>query len=158
MKNIIGDYRKLEEYINSNFGQNLIFDTPDGYILFRKYKITIDRHNYIVERRSDGCQLVFSNLRHATTWCILDHYNKIPESKLMLQLSKNLDSITTEILIHRNLQVKGSADFREINTHKLQSALARQKRFQFEADKYIKLAKICQDRGYNNELTRTTRK
>jgi hypothetical protein len=99
-----------------------------------------------------------SSIKHASAWCILDHYNMIPEAKLVAQLSRNLDSISAEVLIHSRLQRRGEADFREINRHKYIQAVGKQKQFQVEIDKYIKLAKKCQDRGYQNELIRNARK
>lgn len=138
--------------------QNLIYTTERGWSLFDQYEITKVDGGYLLQRYSDGTTHNFVKLRHAAAWAILDKYNKIIEAKRLLELDKSLSSVAAELLVHRRLQNIGDLVGREINRDKYLVGCDKQKRFQQELDKYIIMAKKCQDRGYQNELTRTARK
>lgn len=157
MNKVFEDFEILKEYIKSNFGKNLIYDTSDGYTFYDRYTVKKLNNQWVITRLSDLSEIIITNVKHAAAWCILDRYNMIPEAKLVLQLSKNLDSAGTQVLIHSKLKNRGEPGFREINSHKWIEATNKQKQIQIEIDKYIKLAKKCQDRGYQNELTRNAR-
>lgn len=137
----------------------LIYDTEDGnYVLFNEYVICKNNGQYQVFRYRDDNKFVFGSLRNATAWSILDWYNKIIESRRVLELDKLISSIKVDQLIHKKLQTKGNLENREINRDKLLHDLDKQNRFQHELDKYIIMAKTCQQKGFENELTRTSRK
>lgn len=145
----------LAKNFTIDFIKNLIYDVEDGYILYEKYKILKQTDGYLVERFTDGTNIHFSRLRWAAAWAILDRYNKIIESKRIIELNNVLTSIEAEMIVHKRLQKIGSSEVKEINRDKYLVALDKQKRFQWEIDKYIIMAKNCQDKGYENELTRT---
>lgn len=138
----------------NNLLSHIIYEEGNGYILYEKYRITKGDGEYLAERFTDGGVKSFSKLRWAATWCILDRYNKIIESKRVLELSLLIESANAEILLHHRLKKSANAELREISKSKYFSTVDKQKRFQWELDKYIILAKKCQERGYQNELTR----
>lgn len=146
------------EYFDSIFVSDIVYKTDKGYVFYNKYHITKDGDQYTTRRTTDNLVKIFSKLRYAAVWCILDRYNKIAEAKRVTELNRMLDSVGAEILIHSRLKRTASGGTREINRDKYLVALDKQKRFQYELDKYIKLAKTYQDKGYQNELTRATRK
>jgi hypothetical protein len=144
--------------MNANLSQKIIIDTSTGYLLFGKFELRKADGAWVVIRLTDGLKINFCRLRYACAWCILDRYNRIQDAKALLEVNRRLSSIEGEIQLHKKLQVVCRGEQREINRDKYLVAIDKHKRFQFEIDKYIKLAKNCQDRGYQNELTRTSRK
>lgn len=159
MRNEYDHIDKFVKKIDKEFVYNIfIYDTNDGYILFDRYKMQKFDDFVQVERFSDGKIIDFSSSKNATTWCILDRYNKIIESRRVLDLDRFITSLRVEMAQHKRLQKVGTLETKEINRDKYLQDLDKQKRFQWEIDKYIKMAKICQNKGYQNELTRTSGK
>jgi hypothetical protein len=136
----------------------LIYENDSGYTLFEQYTITKRRDWIEASRNSDSTVNLFSSLKNATAWCVLDRYNKIVEAKRLIQLDQNIAAITAERLQHGRLRKRGTLESKEISRDKYLQALDKQNRFQWEIDKYIQMAKKCQNKGYQNELTRTSRK
>lgn len=158
--------RKIDNVVNEfitraskdlEFGV-LIYENEAGYTLFEKYNITKHRDWIEASRNSDSTINFFSSLKNATAWCILDRYNKIVEAKMLIQLDQNVAALSAERLQHDRLRKRGTLESKEIARDKYLQALDKQKRFQWEIDKYIQMAKKCQNKGYQNELTRTSRK
>lgn len=149
---------RLENINWSALNNNIIFNDEYGYHLFGKYHISKGQEQYRVVRETDDSIRMFAKLRYAATWCILDRYNKIVEAKRVVEINSTLESLWAEMLVHKKLQKNSNLEIQEIGRDKYLAALDKQKRFQYELDKYIKLAKRCQDKGYENELTRTARK
>lgn len=148
----------LRDFIDNKFSSFLIYEEDDGYVLYEKYKIQKNTQGYTTHRYTDGSTREFSKLRTAASWAILDRYNKIVEARRLCELDGSISSLAAEIMVHKKLQRSKNLETREINRDKYLVAIDKQKRFQWELDKYIILAKKCQDKGYENELTRTSRK
>lgn len=149
----------LVEKVIPSLLSNLIFDTEEGhYILFSQYYIQKINNYYECHKYSDDTKQLFSSLKNATTWSILDKYNKIYEARRVIELDSLLAGINVDKAIHKKLKSTGCLENREINRDKLLFDLMKQNRFQHELDKYIILAKTCQQRGFENELTRTSAK
>ena len=149
---------KLMSLVTPNLLNKIIYTDEYGYVLYDKYFITKVSDVYNVTRNSDGSVLTFAKLKHAASWAILDKYNKIFQARRVVELDRILSSIQAEILVHKKLKKQGTLEFKEINRDKYLVSLDKQKRFQEELDKYIMLAKLCQDKGYQYELTGTTGK
>lgn len=151
-------FMKLIEQVAPAMEKYIIYDVDNSYILYDKYQITKSGIMWNVERFRDGVIKEFNKLRHATAWAILDNYGKYHESRRIADLDGALVSIISEIMLHKKLQWSGRPDIREINRDKYLVSSDKQRQIQWELDKYIHMAKICQEKGYQNELTRTTRK
>lgn len=151
-------HEKLNEISNkfiSDLSRRLIFNDENGvFVLFEEYFLEKSNSFYKVTRRSNDRVIIFSSLRNATTWAILDKYNKIVQARRVIELDNLLSGIKTEIMIHKKSKL--SVEDQEIKRDKLLHDLCKQKRFQLELDKYIITAKVCQERGFKNELTRTS--
>lgn len=158
MNNSVPKVDSVIKWFDTIFVSDIVYETKAGYVFYNKYHISKSGDYYIARRHTDDLIKSFSKLRYAASWCILDRYNKIVEAKRLSELSTLIDSITTEMLVHKRLQTVSHGEIKEINRDKYLVAQDKQKRFQWELDKYIKLAKTCQDKGYQNELTRATRK
>lgn len=150
---------QLVEKVIPSLLSNLIFDTDEGhYVLFSQYYIQKINNCYECHKYSDDTKQLFSSLKNATTWSILDKYNKIYEARRVIELDSLLAGVNVDKAIHKKLKSTGNLENREINRDKLLFDLMKQNRFQHELDKYIILAKTCQQRGFENELTRTSAK
>lgn len=149
----------LVEKVIPSLLSNLIFDTDEGhYVLFNQYYIQKINSYYECHKYSDDTKQLFSSLKNATTWSILDKYNKIYEARRVIELDSLMAGVNVDKAIHKKLKSTGNLENREINRDKLLFDLMKQNRFQHELDKYIILAKTCQQRGFENELTRTSGK
>lgn len=150
---------QLIDNLSPSLANKLIYDIDkENYALFEKYHLTKKSDCYEVYRKTDGSTKVFYQIKNAVAWVILDQYNKISEARRVLDLDKTLESIKVESMMHKKRQIVGSTDKREIYRDKFSHDLQKQKRFQWELDKYIILANTCQQRGFENELTRIARK
>lgn len=155
MNNII--LQSLEKFVTKDLAKKLIYTVDDKYVLFDQYVIDKDNDIYIVYRHRDERVFHFNKLRNATAWIILDKSNKFYEARRVLELDLTLSSILVDKTVHSKLLKKCNLDSYLIYTTKLQNDNIRQKKFQNELDKYITMAIICQQRGFENELTRTSR-
>ncbi len=150
---------KFLSSINTEYMDNLIYQDNDSvYTLFNKYFIKKINTSSVVYRKTDGGYFEFSSSKIATAWCILDRYNKIFESRRIIELNNKIISLTAEKLNLIKLRNRAKAEQSEIYRDKLSEIITRQNQFQWELDKYIILAKQCQQRGFENELTRTSSK
>lgn len=130
----------------------IMYQEDDGsYVLFENYVIKKTQDIYWVYRRRDDRQFEFGSLKNATSWVILDNATKISEANRVLDLDNKLTSLKTELRVHRKIKVNP-----EIQRDKFLFNLYKQNKFQWELDKYIIMAKLCQERGFQNELTRTS--
>lgn len=133
----------------------LIYSDDNGqYVLFDKYFISKKNNYFELFRARDEKFLQFNFVRNAIAWAILDNKCKVSEANRILELDQKIGSLKAEILVHKKPKSRES----EISRDKLSNVLSKQKKFQWELDKYIMMAKQCQERGFKNELTRTSSK
>jgi hypothetical protein len=150
------EFEKMVRSVYKDLLKTLIYTNESGdFILFEKYVIHKRKGHYEVEKTNVAHQLQFTSVKNAATWAILDHHNKIVEAKRVCELDAALTSILVDKGIHMKLQSSGSLESREINRDKFLHDVHRQNRFRQELDKYIIMAKSCQERGFKHELTRT---
>jgi hypothetical protein len=153
--------RSIEDLVRDaipNLLKCLIYiDNSDNYILFEQYSIKKHNDYVLLKQFRDDKELKFSKIRNATAYAVLDRHNKLFEANKVFELDLKLSSIAIDKLLHDKL--KRSKDIEEhiIYTTKLQTDYVREKQFQHELDKYIIMANECQQRGFENELKRTTR-
>lgn len=127
----------------------LIYQADDGrFILYDEYYILKSKNFCSVHRIRTNEYFEFSSLRNATTWCTLDWFNKINEARQVMNLDKLLTSVKIDKQNHTRLKSKGTLEQRSISSAKLLSDIFRQKQFQAELDKYIILARKCQEKGF----------
>lgn len=138
--------------------KNLVYENDGMYIMYEQYYISKNGHAYEVYRHRDDTKRSFNRLRNAAAWCTLDYYGKLYESSRVIYLDQKLESLEIDKTIHARQKNKSDIDMRGIAIVKYQHDLHSQKIFRGELDKYIIMAKMCQQRGFENELTRTARK
>lgn len=136
---------------------NLVYQNDNhSYVLFNKYILIKTQNGCCVTRHSDENKFLFSSLKIATAWCTLDRYNKIIESRRVQELDNSISSAIAEKINLNRLRGRANPEQKEIYRDKLLQIVSHQKQFQWELDKYIILAKKCQQRGFDHELTRAT--
>lgn len=133
----------------------LIYKTEDdSYILFDQYKIVINDSGIILYRFRDERYFHFHQLRNATAWAILDKHNKLWEASRLLELDSKLESAKFEELVHSRKSARSDSDAKIIRLNKLQFDKTRQRQIIDELNKYIIMANLCQQRGFENEIRR----
>ena len=80
------------------------------------------------------------------------------EATKLHEIDSLIVGLEFEKKIHKKLQKKANLETYLIQNAKLQSILYKQTSLQHEIDKYIKVAKLCQQKGFENEINRTKRK
>jgi hypothetical protein len=146
------------QWLSGILGKLITVDDQGRYVFYSQYTLQPSDEGYTVYRLRDQQLFKFNNRRNAACWCILDKHNKLSEAKFVLGLDQRLASIETHLMIHNRLRKQGNYEQREVNRAKLLAALDTKAMFRRELDKYITLAKQCQQRGFENEPTRTSRK
>jgi hypothetical protein len=153
--NLISSFKTL---LNSSLINCVIYpENNNTYVLFEKYVLTKQKDNVVVFRYGDEKTFLFNRVKNATAWAILDKHNKFYEAGRILELDHKLESINVDRMIHSKMR-KGTLEEYMIYTTKHDQDILRQNTFQRELDKYITMAKICQERGFQNELNRSSRK
>lgn len=138
--------------------KNLIYEDNGNYVMYERYYITKRNQDCEVYRHSDDTRRTFNRLRNAAAWCTLDYYNKFYEANRVIYLDQKMESLEIDKTIHARQRKNSDIDSRGIAFVKYQHDCNTQKIFRGELDKYIIMAKACQQRGFENELTRTARK
>lgn len=154
--------RQLERILGDDLTEmmkNVIWQSDDGvYEVFARYRIVPVEHLFTVYRDN---RLVgeFHATRTALGWCIADKYGRERLAKELLGLDNQLDRVKNDIAA-RTRAAERSADinFREAVMTKLETKIIRKKQIEFEINKCINTARSCQNQGFNNETTRTSRK
>lgn len=149
--------QSLQTLLTRDLMKNLIYTIDDKHVLFGQYVIDKNKDVYTVYRYRDERAFQFNKIRNATAWVILDKFNKFFEANRVLELDLKLASVLVDKCIHTNMLKKSNLESYMLYTAKLQDDNIRQKKFQNEIDKYITMAINCQQRGFENELTRTSR-
>lgn len=156
-------YNKIEDFVRTvmpSLIKSLIYDTEDGkYILFERYAIQKQSNKTLVVRYGDGRQLIFNRMRHAVAWVVLDRNMRMWEANRLMELDIRYEGLEFDLAQHERILLSTNDGERyDIMTNKIQHDRALQNKFQKEIDKYIIMANECQQQGFKNELTRSSRK
>jgi hypothetical protein len=148
---------KISKLVTPTLLNCLIYNDDDSYVLFEKYKIFKTKGVFVVYRHRDEREFTFNKIKNATVWAILDKHDKFYEANRVLELDLLLESINVDKAIHQRLKKNLKSDYL-LYSVKYEQDLIRQNKFQHELNKYITVAKICQERGFQNELNRPSGK
>lgn len=136
----------------------IIVDTDGGYLLFNEYFIKKNIDNYYLIRRGDEKEFVFTKLKNAITYAILHKNFKMYEASRVYELDNLLDGLSLEQKLYQKYKKKKKLDDYVLHWIKLQNVFDKHNKFTDELDKYIIVAKDCQQKGFENEINRTKRK
>ena len=137
---------------------NLLWQNDLGeYEVFGRYRIVPMRPGYQVFCSATDVG-IFSNTRHALSWCIADKYKAYNLARELLTIDNKLQCLTQDIATRANLADRSKKfEFRDTIGMKLETKIIRKKQLENQLTKCVSWAKYCQQRGFNNETARTSR-
>ena len=99
---------KINQILNlkelTDLKEMIIFQESDGsYQLFDKYTINRAATGFVVTSSMSDKQLLFSELKNATSWCIFDKRDKFYQTNRIYELDSRIGSIDVDIRIHHGL-------------------------------------------------------
>lgn len=154
----IDPFEKIQKLVTPSLLNCLIYNNDDGsYTLFEQYTLRKTNDVIAVYRYRDERNFTFNKMKNAVAWAILDKHNKLFEAARIIELDLKLESVNVDKLIHQKLMNSKNHDF-FLYSVKYEQDITRQNKFQRELDKYIITARMCQERGFQNELNRPSRK
>ena len=153
--------QELKNLFNQEFQDilpNTIWQNDNGvYEVFSKYRIEPVKNGYRVWC-FDSAIGTFKTTRTALSWCIADKYNAFNLARDLLSVDNKLTSLTNDINSRASIGDRSSNPlFRENIGTKLETKIIQKKQLENELSKYVKWAKYCQQRGFENETARTGR-
>jgi hypothetical protein len=143
---------KLAKFVNeelqTNLKESLITKDSFGqYYLFGEYAIIRSKKYYTVS--CSDKTLLFSSLKTATAWCVLDHAKKYFDANRVEALDLKLCSIAVDIAVHKNMIRNAQKDSEKIiSIIKLQEDNYKRKTILNELEVYINSSKKIQDRNF----------
>lgn len=146
-------YNTLGRIINSeyeNYADKLIFKIDDVYVVHNKYAIKQDTQTdtYQVVRLRDESSFTFNSKRMALLWSILDNNKYFYEANRIQILDKLLSGLAVERSIHDKLLKRDIV----VYSNKIQQDNLRNKKYNGEINKYIRLVNKLQKRNFENEI------
>lgn len=154
-------YEKIEEIaeiVLPKVINKIIVDTDNGYLLFNEYYIEKNNDAYHLLRRGDDKLFAFNQLKNAITYGILFKNLLLYEAMRVYEIDRLLSGIEIEKKIQEKRKKKKDIENFIIRMTKLQTLNDKRNKFVSELDKYIQVAKDCQQKGFNYEINRVKRK
>jgi len=138
----------VDEELQTNLRESLITrDSSGHYYLFGEYAIVRSNNYYTVSCHDKV--LLFSALKTATAWCVLDHAKKHFHANRIEALDLKLCSIAVDIAIHKNMIRTAKTDSEKlISIIKLQEDNYKRKTILNELEIYINSSKQIQDKNF----------
>ena len=125
-------------------------DSLGKYYLFGRYSVVLSNGYYTVQ--TGNKTLLFSALKTATAWCVLDNAGKYFEANRIETLDLKLCSMTLDIAIHKNKIKTAKTDAEKlIFIIKLQEDNYKRRSILNELDIYINSAKRIQDKIFHKK-------
>jgi len=153
--------RELEAWVRKELKTvlpNIIWRNDDGeYEVFGRYKIARQPNGYRVMCYATDVG-VFSSTKTAVSWCVADKYRDYNLARDILHTDTRLDAIATDIITRIAAANRSRrADFKESIDTKLEPKIIRKKQLEKQLDKLVNSAKYLQQRGFDNEIARSSR-
>lgn len=155
-------FRKLKSFTThslQSLSANIIVKVKDDYIVFNRYKISPTDHGYYEVYRNDTLVHEFTNSRNALAWCILEKHARIEDANSLLVQDKKIGWL--ELDIDRQTQIMNTTqdnDRRALMATKVTNNIHVRGDVKIKLQEQIELAKYYQQKGFNNETARTSKK
>ena len=128
------------------------------YELFGHYLIRPESAGYRVFCSATDVG-VFTNTRHALSWCIADKHKSYALAHDLQTLDQKLGHIANDIAVRAAVGDRSTRpQFREDIEIKLEGKIILKKQLELQLAKCVNQAKYYQQRGLDNETARTGRK
>ena len=154
-------YQKLEkiaEIVIPKIINHIIVDTDHGYLVFNQYYIERNNQTYTLIRRGDEKEFYFNRLKNAITYAILHKNYKMHEATRVYELDNLMYGLLLEQKLYERRKKKTKIEDFIIIKNKIQNIIDKCIKITDELDKYIIVAKDCQQKGFEHEINRTKRK
>ena len=137
----------------------MIFQNDNGaYQAFGRYVIRPGLDGYHVSCAATDVG-VFTNTRHALSWCIADKNQSYALARDLFNLDQKLGCITDDIAVRAAIGDRSTnPQFREDIEIKLEGKIILKKQLELALAKCVDQAKYYQQQGLDNETARTGRK
>jgi hypothetical protein len=145
---VVESLGKIINNTYENYGDKLIFKIENNYLVFNQYAIQQNDNNYRVVRRRDDFELTFNSKKLALLWSILDLNRHLYEANRVKMLDGLLISVEIEKTIHNRLLKSNIV----VYSNKIQQDILRNKKYNIEINKYIRLVNKLQKRNFENEI------
>ena len=146
---------KLADIVKENLleNNNIITRSGDSISAFKHYRIVkTENHSYSIYK--DNCLITtVSSSRVALAWCIYDKHSKLTDATQLIKHENELIRRQSEMMHYRFFINSGkiTETRRNITINRLDDAKDRYHILQKYIDKYINIAKYCQQKGFDNE-------
>jgi len=152
------EFERLFRQEFKGLADSTIFQNDLGeYEVFSKYRIVPEKPGYRVFCAANEVG-VFSSTRSALSWCIADKHAAYNMALEILLTDVKLSSLTNDIAVRAAIGDRSKNSlFREDIGTKLESKIIHKKLLENRLAKCINWAKYYEQRGFNNEIARTSR-
>ena len=146
---------KLADIVKENLleNNNIITRSGDSISAFKHYRIVkTENHSYSIYK--DNCLITtVSSGRVALAWCIYDKHSKLTDATQLIKHENELIRRQSEMMHYRCFinSDKITETRRNITINRLDDTKDRYHILQKYIDKYINIAKYCQQKGFDNE-------
>jgi hypothetical protein len=155
-------FRKLKSLTThslQSLSANIIVKVKDDYIVFNRYKISPTNNGYYEVYRNGTLIHEFTNSRNALAWCILEKNARIEDANFLLGQDKKIGWL--ELDIDRQTQIMNTTqdnDRRALMATKVTNNIHVRGDVKIKLQEQIELAKYYQQKGFDNETARTSKK
>lgn len=146
---------KLTDILKENLleNNNAITRSGDSISAFKYYQIVkTENHSYNIYKKNQLITTVSSS-RIALAWCIYDKNCKLTDAQQLIKHENELVRRQSEMMHYRCFinSSKITETQRNITIDRLDDTKNRYHILQKYIDKYINIAKYCQQKGFDNE-------
>ena len=155
-------FRKLKSLTThslQSLSANIIVKVKDDFIVFSRYRISPIEDGYYQVYRNSELVHDFTNSRNALAWCILEQNAQIEEANSLLGQDKRIGRL--EVDIDRQTQIMNKTkdtDRRELMATKVTNNILVRGDIKIKLQEQIELAKYYQQKGFDNETARNSKK
>lgn len=137
---------------------NIIWRNDAGeYELFGKYRIISCRPGFKVYCSASEIG-TFSSTKTAVSWCVADKYQDFTLARQILHIDQQLENISNDIFVRLGIANRSRrVQLREDIDTKLEPKIIRKKQLENQLIKCVNSAKYLQQRGFDNEIARSSR-
>lgn len=135
---------------------NIIVENIDGsYWVFGQYNIIPTDNQFLVQKSQTNIG-TFNSKKIALSWCIANRNNQYTLANELKDLDKKIAETENDIYVRSNIANKSdNIELKRIVRSKMELRISQKNAMEARLKKCINIVKYWQQRGFNNETTRT---
>ena len=142
-----------------SLSSNIIVKINDDFVVFDRYKISPTSDGYFTLFRNDILVHEFTNSRNALAYCILENRGRIEEAFELMWGDKRIQRLDVDINRQSHIiKTTKDEDRKELMAMRLTQDVAQRGQVKIKLKGTIELAKYYQQKGFDNETARTSKK